>query len=341
MDNNRYTQKSRGQIRPQPRTTLAKVIVTRRMPQTPTVVKEYISKYSVITPVFAPSIYSSFKSKDNKPVSSVKPKSHRIEKSLARTTNKTMLLSRVVESNKTNPRKKNWTKSLTLHRVMLSLFLVALIGTTGYISIDTWHTNVQAKQFLAKSKAPTQSDVLANSAKDKESDQPATSQGAETSVASTFDSYKVAPDLPRAIYINKINVSGKILPMGVNTDNSLQAPTNINDAGWYASSAKPGQDGAMLIDGHASETGTHYGLFGYLVDIKAGDQIVIERGDGVRFSYNVVHTEIKPLEGLDMSKLLVPYDNAKQGVNLIACAGNWTSNKSTLDHRLIVFAILQ
>lgn len=153
-----------------------------------------------------------------------------------------------------------------------------------------------------------------------------------------LDSYTVAADLPRAIYITKIGVAARLLPMGVNSDNSMQAPINTNDAGWYTGSSKPGQGGAMVIDGHASQTGTHYGLFGNLEKLVNGDKITVEQGDGTRFTYRVVHTEDVPESQVDMSKVMQPYGTATQGLNLITCAGEWVKGGSTLDHRILVFA---
>jgi sortase (surface protein transpeptidase) len=75
--------------------------------------------------------------------------------------------------------------------------------------------------------------------------------------------YAVAPTLPRHITIDKLSVFARILPMSVNAKNQLRAPSNVYDAGWYNASAKPGEPGAMLIDGHISswETkGVFYGI---------------------------------------------------------------------------------
>ena len=244
----------------------------------------------------------------------------------------TVKLKKALES-ELEPHKKIIKKEINRHpgkhlvnRLVYGLVILIILSITGYVSFTTWQTNNQVTQALTKT-APA---II----------QPNIEEDKEKETLSIFDNYKVAPDVPRTININKINVSAKILPMGLNSDNSLQAPTG-DDAGWYTGSGKPGQDGAMLIDGHASETGTHLGLFGYLIDLKEGDQITIERGDNTKFNYKIVHTEIVPLVDVKMSKMLVPYGNAKQGVNLIACTGQWTADKSTLDHRLLVYATLQ
>jgi LPXTG-site transpeptidase (sortase) family protein len=116
----------------------------------------------------------------------------------------------------------------------------------------------------------------------------------------------------------------------------MQAPVNIYDSGWYGGSAKPGTPGATVIDAHASGA-TRQGLFAYLDTLKVGEQLSIERGDGQTFNYEVTHTEIVPLTEVDMSKLLAPYGDATEGVNLITCTGTWIPDQKTYDHRVLVY----
>lgn len=212
-----------------------------------------------------------------------------------------------------------------------------ILGVTGYVSYNTWQTNIRAKQVIDSLEKPK------DNTKDKAAPSSSFPAGVDTSkpAVDTLASYKVAADLPRAIYINKINISARVMPMGLDKDNSVQSPSGVYDAGWYTGSAKPGNAGVVLIDGHASETGTHYGLFGYISDVKAGDQITIERGDGANFNYKVAKIETIPTSEVDMSKMLVPYGGSEQGLNLIACAGKWNSDKTTLDHRVLIYAIIQ
>jgi LPXTG-site transpeptidase (sortase) family protein len=119
----------------------------------------------------------------------------------------------------------------------------------------------------------------------------------------------------------------------------MQAPNNIYDAGWYTGSSKPGQNGAMVVDGHASQTGTHYGLFGRLESLADGDKITVEKGDGTKLSFTVAKVEVVAIKDVDMNQVMVPYNSSTQGLNLITCAGDWTKDGKTLDHRVIVFAV--
>lgn len=238
--------------------------------------------------------------------------------------------------NKFKNKAKHYSKKLLIRQVVFGLGVSVILGSTGYLSVNIMQTNEQALQVSAKtSELIVRDSSIAN--------QPVFDQSTNSGPLpfNALANYQVAPDQPRAIYINKINVSARVIPMGVNDDNSLQSPINSYDAGWYNSSSKPGQDGAMLFDGHGSESGSYYGLFGYISTLNVNDKITVERGDGAVFNYIVVNKEITPLAEVDMSKMLVPYGGVSQGINLISCTGEWTSDHTTLDHRVMVYAVLQ
>lgn len=203
-----------------------------------------------------------------------------------------------------------------------AMFVLAL---TGYVSIDTWITNSEVKQVVAEKQESQSNGVILGEGED------------ETEVLpNAIDNYRVAGDLPRVLTIDKINVRARVLPMSVNADGAMQAPVNIFDSGWYGGSAKPGTPGATVIDAHASGA-TREGLFAYLDTLAVGDKISIERGDGQSFTYAVTHMETVALDDVDMDKLLTPYGNAKEGLNLITCTGDWLPDKKTYDHRVLVY----
>lgn len=227
-------------------------------------------------------------------------------------------------------RKKSFLKRLTL-----SLTAVVLLLSTGYVGINTWLTNNQVK-----AQEVTQSAVIANTVGTTGSTNTTNTSALEGKdktplPAYTLADYHVAPDLPRALYISKLKVAARVLPMGVNKDDSVQAPINIFDSGWYTGSVKPGEIGAMLIDGHSSAT--HGALFGNLDKLVVGDQIQLEKGDGTRLTYKVVHTEIVSKDKVDMHALLLPYGKAVRALNLITCAGDWINSQDTLTKRILVY----
>ena len=225
-------------------------------------------------------------------------------------------------SMKTERRKRRDLKRFGLV-FMATIFVLA----TGYVSIDTWMTNQRVK---AEANLVGDGTIGANWTIESEG------QDETPRNSSSLDSYVVADSLPRALYISKLNVSARILPMGVGTNGAVQAPLNIFDAGWYSGSVKPGEAGAMFIDGHASGP-TREGLFAYLDTMKKDDQLQVEKGDGTMLTYRVTHTETVPLDQIDMKKVLRPYGSASQGLNIMTCTGKWIEDKKTYDQRVIVY----
>lgn len=208
--------------------------------------------------------------------------------------------------------------------IIITAAIVFVLVLVVCVSIDTWNTNNQIKNGL------TQESATVNSSAREGKD--------ETGLASdVIDKYHVAPDLPRVLTIDKIKIKSRILPMSVNNDGSMQTPINIFDSGWYSGSVKPGTVGAAVIDGHASGS-SRQGLFADLDTLVVGDVIKIEKGNNQVLKYNVVHTEISDIDTVDMKKMLKPYGDAAEGLNLITCTGKWINDKKTYDKRVLVFA---
>lgn len=143
--------------------------------------------------------------------------------------------------------------------------------------------------------------------------------------------YVVAPDRPRYLTIEKLGIkNARILPMGINEKGELGTPNNIFDVGWYVDSGKPGQGGTMVIDGHNGGPHVH-GVFKTLPDLKEGDLIVVERGDGQKFKYKVVENKAISLTDSNsyMSVALISPVPGVESVTLITCTGEWSEQQRT------------
>jgi sortase A len=151
-----------------------------------------------------------------------------------------------------------------------------------------------------------------------------------------FSRYMVAPDLPRYITIPKLGVNARVLQTGVTSSGALGTPSNVFDTAWYTGSAKPGQPGATLIDGHVSSWTTH-GVFYGLKSLVAGDQIQIQRGDGQILTYQVVKSQTYTDNEVDMQAAMTPVVAGKSGLNLITCTGQVKPGTSEFNQRVIVF----
>jgi sortase (surface protein transpeptidase) len=200
------------------------------------------------------------------------------------------------------------------------LFLIGLAAS--FVSFKTTHqVTVQAQGLHSSQSTPA--------------DTPDETQPSPAAVSS----YKVAPDLPRIVRISKINVMARIKRVTTKADNQLGAPGNVHDVGWYDGSSKPGDaGGAALLDSHVSGP-TVPGAFFNIKKLVAGDSIEVERGDGTKYTYKVVKSQVYDKDKVDMAAALVSAIPGKFGLNLITCTGPIKGIE--YQQRLMVFAVRQ
>lgn len=154
--------------------------------------------------------------------------------------------------------------------------------------------------------------------------------------------YTVAYDRPRYLTIEKLGIkNARILAVGLTTNGELGTPNNIFDAGWYDASGKPGQGGTLLLDGHNGGP-TKIGIFKYLPSLDKGDKIIVERGDGTIFNYEVVENTTVSLDEADgyMAVALRTPIAGKESLSIITCTGEWSQERSTYLSRQFTRAIL-
>lgn len=152
----------------------------------------------------------------------------------------------------------------------------------------------------------------------------------------------VPADNPRYLTIEKLGVrNARVLGVGLTSDNKMGTPTGIFDVGWYNKSSKPGSGGTLLIDGHNGGP-TQAGVFKKLDSLKVGDKIVVERGDGVKFTYEVFENKTMTIEEANsyMGQMQKSPVAGKESISLITCTGEWTSVRRTYLSRAMVRAVL-
>jgi hypothetical protein len=161
---------------------------------------------------------------------------------------------------------------------------------------------------------------------------------------SEIDSYTTAPNQPRYISIPKLKIDKtRIQKVGVTSTNQLDVPENINDTAWYEKSATPGQGyGAVLIDGHNGGI-TRNGVFDQLKTLQNGDEIIVERGDGKKYTYSVVENDSMSLEeatASGMKKLMKSAVEGQEGLSLTTSDGKWIPKIQQFERRIMLRAVI-
>jgi sortase A len=149
-----------------------------------------------------------------------------------------------------------------------------------------------------------------------------------------------APGQPLRILIPALGIDAPVMAAGLQTKQSegrdFQQWTvpDAYAAGWHESSAALGEPGNTVLNGHNN---VHGAIFGELVDLAVGEQIVLF-GAEKTVVYRVVHHELLPEKGLSLRERL---NNARwieasddERLTLVTCWPNTTNS-----HRLIVVAM--
>ena len=221
-------------------------------------------------------------------------------------------------------------KSRQVVIVVLSVCWLLLIGYTGfYIYVNF----IQTKDISSSS-----SQTVASHEVD------------ETEVTQEKkDDYQVPnPSFPRYLSIPSLKISNaRVVQIGTIKDTGqLDSPKSIYDAGWYTKSGLPGAGkGAVLIDGHNGGP-TKGGIFENLGSLSKGSEIIIERGDGQRITYQVADNREMSVEDINnesnplgMKTMLNSMDPKKEGLNMITCVGDWDYSKNTFNKRVMLRAV--
>lgn len=225
---------------------------------------------------------------------------------------------------KTKPKRRIRGATAVLYILAAVLFIAG-----GYIAFSSLRTDVHVKAQVKQLEQAVSDTSSSN-------DTPT----AEKPSTSAVRNYTVAPALARYLDIPKLKVHARVLPLGIKSDNTLKAPRNGYDVGWYDASSRPGENGAMLIDGHSNVLGKN-AVFARLGKLVVGDSVKVTRGDGTIYSYKVRSVETVDDDKVDMGSLLISADTAKPGLNLITCAGDVIPGTLHLDKRTLVRAVLE
>lgn len=139
---------------------------------------------------------------------------------------------------------------------------------------------------------------------------------------------------PVEVIIPSINLDSKVLPVGTDKNGNMAVPSgSTKNVGWYKSGTPPGNVGTAVFDAHV------FAAFDNLNNLKTGADIYVINNQSQKLHFVVSDTQTYALDTLSASTLFGQNGNTRE-LNLITCAGKLTPDKSTYDHRLIVFAKL-
>ena len=140
----------------------------------------------------------------------------------------------------------------------------------------------------------------------------------------------------------RIDAIGLNIPLGktsLNKNRALMVPANANQAAWYKSGPKPGDNGTALVTGHYDANGGVPGVFYKLDQLAVGDIISVNREDGKTAVFRVDQlASYKQDHSFPWS--LVYRTQGEPGLRIITCDGTYNPKTGRYSHNLVVYASL-
>lgn len=144
------------------------------------------------------------------------------------------------------------------------------------------------------------------------------------------------PARPVRVEIPSIGVDASIVPLGLNTDRTLQVPGDFGDAGWWTGGPRPGEPGPAIIAGHV-DSYTGPAVFFRLGELGRGAEIVVVRRDGTRARFRVVGREQYPKDAFPTERVYGRTPDPT--LRLITCSGTFDRSSGHYLDNTVVYAL--
>ncbi|WP_328616705.1 class F sortase [Amycolatopsis sp. NBC_00355] len=145
--------------------------------------------------------------------------------------------------------------------------------------------------------------------------------------------------LPTAIDVPAIDAQSSLVSLGLNADKTVEVPPVDQplQAGWYEYGPTPGEVGPAVILGHID--GDHRkGIFWRLHEMKAGDQVHVDRADGGKLTFTVA--KVDQIAKKEFPTEAVYGNTNEPELRLITCGGKYDAASRNYLDNVIVYAKL-
>jgi len=132
--------------------------------------------------------------------------------------------------------------------------------------------------------------------------------------------------------------------VGLEEGGALAVPSSWFTGGWYKKSARAGEVGNIIIDGHYDTNTGAPAAFWELQSLNVDDKVFLVNEVGKEFTYEIY--EVKYVDMSDPTRLEQAFSSEPKGgesdsnIIMITCGGVWVPGESTYSKRLIVKARL-
>lgn len=141
---------------------------------------------------------------------------------------------------------------------------------------------------------------------------------------------------PLSLSIPRLGTSAPIVPVGLEEDGAMAAPTDPDTVGWYELGPGVGVPGNAVLAGHVDWAG-RLRAFGRLRDLAAGDRIVLAAPDGGALAYQVEWNVLVDADTAPVAELFA--QSPREELTLITCGGEFDPATRQYLGRVVVRAV--
>jgi LPXTG-site transpeptidase (sortase) family protein len=143
---------------------------------------------------------------------------------------------------------------------------------------------------------------------------------------------------PLRIKIPELDVDSKVVPVGINPDQSMEIPSNISNIGWYEPGPSPGDPfGSAVLAGHRDGAEDGRGAFYDLGELDRGDVITLATKTK-KMKFSVMETEILDKRTFALRSQEIFATDGPGVLTLITCGGDYDRSRGGYQANVIVTA---
>lgn len=141
---------------------------------------------------------------------------------------------------------------------------------------------------------------------------------------------------PQVVAIPRLGVEAPVVPLGLEEDGAMAAPTDPDTVGWYELGPGVGAPGNAVLAGHV-DWGGRLRVFGLLKTLVPGDQVLVADGPDSWLSYRVAWTWEVEAEGAPVEEIFA--QGMDEELTLITCGGTFDPISRQYLSRVVVRAV--
>lgn len=140
---------------------------------------------------------------------------------------------------------------------------------------------------------------------------------------------------PVQLRIPSIGVTSGFVALGLQSDGALEVPRAADVVGWYRYAPTPGERGPAVVTAHVDWQHKR-GVFHDLGRLKPGDDVTIDRADGVAVTFRVSRVAEYPKTRFPTREVYGNTDGVE--LRMITCGGRFDGSTQSYEANIVVFA---